>query len=56
MSLVCPWVQRQIPGLFALAGDVEMRHAAARVFEILDLQLAELLLPYVRNQRAVIEG
>jgi hypothetical protein len=44
-QFVCPRMQRQIPCLFALAGDVEMRHAAARVFKILDPQLAQLLPP-----------
>jgi hypothetical protein len=36
-------MERQIPRLFALAGDFEVRHAAARVPEIPDLQLAQLL-------------
>ena len=35
-EFVCPGMERQIPRLFALAGDFEMRHAAARVSEILD--------------------
>src|ERR1700730_1251476 len=42
-QLVGPWVQRRIPGLLALAGDVQMRHAAARAGKILDLQLAQFL-------------
>jgi hypothetical protein len=38
-------MERQIPGLLALAGDVQMRHAAPCVPEVLDLQLAQLLAP-----------
>ena len=36
-------MQRQIPGLTTLAGHLEVRHAFARVPEILDLELAQLL-------------
>ena len=46
------WMQRQIPGLVALAGDVQMRNAAARVPEILHFELAELLAP----QRVIQQG
>ena len=38
-------MQRQIPGLVALAGDFQVRHAAPRVPEILHLQLAQLVPP-----------
>ena len=38
-------MQRQISGLAALAGYLQMRHAFARVPEILDLELAQLLAP-----------
>ena len=38
-------MQRQIPRLLALAGDLQMRHAPPRVPEILDLELAQLLAP-----------
>src|ERR1700730_6215388 len=45
-------VQRQIPGFLALAGDLDVRHAAARLPEILDFQLAQLLAPQrVQEQR-----
>src|SRR6266481_7122397 len=38
-------MQRQKPRLLALAVDFEMRHAAARVSEIRNLELAELFAP-----------
>jgi hypothetical protein len=38
-------MQRQVARFVALAGDLEMRHAAPCVLEILDLQLAELVAP-----------
>ena len=45
-------MQRQIPRLAAFAGHLEMRHAFARVPEILDLELAQLLAPQrVEQQR-----
>ena len=45
-------VQRQIPRFFALAGDLQVRHAPPRVSEVLDLQLAQLLAPQrVKQQR-----
>jgi hypothetical protein len=44
-KLVGARVQRQIARLLALAGDLQVRHAAPRVLEVLDLQLAQLLAP-----------
>ena len=45
-------MQRQIPGLAALAGHLQMRHALARVAEVFDLELAQLLTPQrVEQQR-----
>src|SRR5271165_154524 len=45
-------MQRQIPRLAALAGDLEMRHALPRVLEVLDLELAQFLAPQrVEQQR-----
>jgi hypothetical protein len=45
-------MQRRMARLAALAGDLEMRHAFARVPEILHLQLAQLLAPQrVEQQR-----
>jgi hypothetical protein len=38
-------MQRQIARLAALAGYLEMRHAFARVLEVLDLELAQFLAP-----------
>ena len=38
-------MQRQKPHLLAFALDFEMRHAAARMIEIPDLELAELFAP-----------
>lgn len=38
-------MQRQIPGLVALAGDPEMRDAAARMPEIPDPELAQRFAP-----------
>ena len=46
------WVQRQISGLAAFAGDFEMRHAFPRVPEIPDLERAQFLAPQrVEQQR-----
>ncbi len=42
-ELVGARVQRQIPRLLALAGDLDMRNAAPRLPEILHFQLAQLL-------------
>src|SRR5271167_2785173 len=39
------WMQRQIAVLAAFAGYFQMRHAFARVLEILDLELAQFLAP-----------
>ena len=45
-------MQRQITRLAAFAGHLEMRHAFARVPEILDLELAQFLAPQrVEQQR-----
>ena len=45
-------MQRQIPRLAAFAGHLEMRHAFARVPEVLDLELAQFLAPQrVEQQR-----
>ena len=45
-------MQRQIAGLAAFAGHLEMRHAFPRVPEILHLELAQLLAPQrVEEQR-----
>ena len=45
-------MQRQIPRLAAFAGNSEMRHAFARVLNILHLQLAQFLAPQrVEQQR-----
>ena len=49
---VGPRMQRQVAGLSAFAGHLEMRHAFPRVAEILHLQLAQLLAP----QRVEQEG
>ena len=52
MSAVGARMQRQIPRLAALAGHFEMRHAFARVPEVLDLELAQFLAPQrVEQQR-----
>lgn len=45
-------MQRKIPRLLALAGNLEVRHPPPRVPEVLDLQLAQLLAPQrVKEQR-----
>jgi hypothetical protein len=44
-QLVGARVQRQIAGLLALAGNLQVRHTPPRVPEILDLQLAQFLAP-----------
>ena len=49
-------MQRQIPRLLALAGDLQMRHAPPRVSEILDLQLAQLLAPQRVKQQGRQDG
>ena len=49
-------MQRQIADLAALAGDFQMRHAFARVPEILHLQLAQLLAPQRMEQQRRQDG
>jgi hypothetical protein len=50
-------MQRQIPRLAALAGDLEMRHAFGRVPGILDPELAQFLAPQrVEQQRRENNG
>ena len=44
-ELVGARVQRQIPRLLAFAGNLKMRHAAPRLPEVPDLELAQLLAP-----------
>ena len=52
ISAVGAGMQRQIARLAAFAGHFQMRHAFARVPEILDLQLAQFLAPQrVEQQR-----
>ena len=53
---VCARMQRQIARLAALAGDFQMRHAFARVPEILDLQLAQLLAAQRMEQQRGEDG
>jgi hypothetical protein len=36
-------MERDVPDLFTLAGNLEMRHAAAHVPEVLDFEGAELV-------------
>lgn len=49
---VRPWMQRQITGLAAFAGHVQMRNAFAGVAEVLHLQLAQFLAPQRVEQQS----